>query len=103
VASGGIDGRIRLWASDGRGEAVVLEQESQVRSLVTLPDGRLASGGSNGEIKIWLVDEDDLLGALCRRVGRNLSQSDWTRYIGVDAPWQPSCRTRPSNWRTWPN
>jgi hypothetical protein len=73
-----------------------------VSSLAVLPDGRLASGGVEGEgmIKLWLVDEEKLIAALCLRAGRSLTKDEWLRYIGSDAPWQPSCRDLPSNWRT---
>jgi hypothetical protein len=30
----------------------------------------------------------------------NLTKAEWARYIGSDTSWQPSCRDRPSNWRT---
>jgi hypothetical protein len=63
-----------------------------------LADGRLVSG--NGQIKLWLVAEEELITALCLRAGRNLTKDEWDRYIGSDTPWQPSCRNLPSNWRT---
>jgi WD40 repeat protein len=100
LASGGDDGKIRLWPKDGSGEPVILTHGSEVRSLAAMADGRLASGGDDGKIRLWLVQEEKLLAALCLRAGRNLSQEEWTRYIGPDTPWQPSCRGLPSNWRT---
>jgi hypothetical protein len=68
--------------------------------LAVLPDGRLASGGEDGMIKLWLVDEQKLIAALCLRVGSNLTKDEWARYIGPDTPWQPSCRDLASNWQT---
>ena len=94
LASGGRDGKIKLWSKEGTGEPVVLSQGSSVLLLAVLADGRLASGGADGKIKAWLVNEEDL------RAGRNLSKDEWARYIGSDTPWQPSCRDLPSNWRT---
>jgi hypothetical protein len=41
-----------------------------VRSLAVLADGRLASSGDDGKIKLWLVDEQKLIAALCLRAGR---------------------------------
>jgi len=99
LASGGRDGNIKLWPKEGTGEPVVLAHGG-VSSLAVLGDGRLASGGSDGKIKVWLVDEQKLIAALCLRAGRNLTKNEWARYIGPDTPWQPSCRDRPSNWRT---
>ncbi len=100
LASGGDDGKIKLWPRDGAGEPVVLSHGSSVKSLAVLADGRLASGGVDGKIKLWLVDEEKLIAALCLRAGRNLTKDEWVRYIGSDTPWQPSCRDLPSNWRT---
>ena len=79
---------------------VVLSEGSWVWSLAVLADGRLASGGGDGTIKLWLVDEQNLIAALCLRAGRNLTKDEWARYIGADTPWQPSCRDLSSNWRT---
>jgi WD40 repeat protein len=101
IASGSEDGRIKLWPRVGVGEPVVLKHGGPVWSLAVLADGRLASGGGdNGKIRLWLVDEQKLIAALCARAGRNLTKDEWARYIGADTPWQPSCRDLPSNWRT---
>ena len=50
-------------------------------------------------IKLWLVEDEQLIAALCLRAGRNLTQDERARYIGADEAWQKSCRDRPSNWR----
>jgi phospholipase A-2-activating protein len=99
-ASGGSDGQIKLWPKDGQGEPVVFHHGSEVYSLTVLRDGRLASVGRDDPIKLWLVEQNQLTSSLCLRPGRNLSRDEWVRYIGADVPWQPSCRDRPSNWRT---
>jgi len=83
------------------GEPVVLQHGSEVWSLAVLPDGRLASAGLEGKIKLWLVDERKLLAALCLRAGRNFTNDEWARHVGSDTPWRPSCQAfgLPSNWR----
>jgi len=92
------DGTIKLWPREGMGEPVVLQHGW---SLAVLPDGRLASGGLEGKIKLWLVDERKLLAALCLRAGRNFTNDEWARHVGSDTPWRPSCQAfgLPSNWR----
>ncbi|MFL5280093.1 MAG: WD40 repeat domain-containing protein [Rhodopila sp.] len=100
LASGGEDGRIKLWPKDGTGEPMVLTHGGPVQSLAVLSDRGLASGGVDGKIKLWLVQDEKPFAALCLRAGRNLSKDEWTRYIGSDTSWQPSCRNRASNWGT---
>ena len=118
LASVGGDGMIKLWPEDGVAEPALfshyswarsltapadgrrLATRAEVRSLAVLADGRLASGGEDGMVKLWLVDEKKLTAVLCLRRGRNLTKREWTRYMGPYIPWQPSCRDLPSNWRT---
>jgi WD40 repeat protein len=56
LASGGYDGKIKLWPQNGIGEPAVLSHGSPVWSLAVLADGRLASGGGDGKIKVWPKD-----------------------------------------------
>src|SRR5262249_28142929 len=100
LAVGGEDGKIRIWSKDFAGAPEVLPQGSRVTSLAVLGDGRLASGGGGGKITFWLVNEKELVGALCLRAGRHLTNAALVHYIGSDTPWQPHCRDLPSNWRT---
>jgi WD40 repeat protein len=55
VASGGRDGKIKLWSKDGASEPI-LTQGSEVLSLAVMADGRLASGDRGGKIKLWPSD-----------------------------------------------
>jgi WD40 repeat protein len=100
LVSAGSDGKIKIWPKEDKGEPVLLSHGAPVRTLAVLADGRLASGGEDGRIRIWLVDEQKPLAPLCLRAGRNLTKAEWARYVGPGTPRQPSCRDRPSNWRT---
>jgi hypothetical protein len=53
LASGGADGKIKLWPKEWRGEPMILSQGSAVYSLAAFADGRLASGGADGNVRIW--------------------------------------------------
>jgi hypothetical protein len=85
-------------SSGGVGRVVSQGATRRHGARAVLADGRLASGGYDGKIRLWLVDEQQLIAALCLRAGRNFTKDEWARYIGE--PWQPSCRDLPSNWRT---
>ena len=56
LASGGDDGKIRIWPKDFAGAPEVLSQGGAVSSLAVLGDGRLASSGGDGKIRIWPKD-----------------------------------------------
>jgi WD40 repeat protein len=53
LASGGVDGKIKIWPKESTGKPVVRSHGSPVESLAVLADGRLASGGYDGTVKFW--------------------------------------------------
>jgi cytochrome c len=53
LASGGADGKVKLWPEDGGGEPVLLAHASSVEALAVMADGRLASADEEGKIKLW--------------------------------------------------
>src|SRR5262249_30500173 len=57
IASGGADGRIRLWeAATGKGLRALVGHDKWVKSLAFSPDGKtLASTGADGTIRLWDV------------------------------------------------
>jgi hypothetical protein len=75
------DGNTKLWPKEGTGEPLILSHGSPVWSLAALANGRLASGG--GEIKLWLVDEQKLIAALCLRAGRSAPTLPGSRAVAA--------------------
>ena len=65
---------------------MVLTHGGPVTSLAVLSDGRLASGGEDGKIKLWLVREEKLLAALCLRPVEILAR---TSGLVISAPALP--------------
>ena len=55
VASGGDDGRVRLWdpADPQAGPAELGRHAGAVHALAVLPDGRLVSGGHDHRLRLW--------------------------------------------------
>ena len=71
LASGGEDGRIKLWPKNGTGAPRVLSQGSRVSSIVWLADGRLATGGEDGKVKLWPNNGGNTPDKIFRLAGRS--------------------------------
>ena len=84
LAAGGQDSAIRLWdLTDPETEPVVLHGHlDSVEAVTFSPDGStLVSSGDDATIRLWIARTDTLVDLACQKVRRNLSQSEWARYL----------------------
>jgi len=92
LASGGADGDIRLWDVDTHELLGTFQtQQQEVNSVVFSPDGgTLASVEHDDSITFWKVAPDSWIKEACRVANRNLTQQEWTTYIG-SRPYRKTC------------
>lgn len=65
LASGSLDGQIKLYNLSTQKEMFTLESEDMLHSLAFSPDGKtLVSGGLHGLVRVWDLEKRTLRGVL---------------------------------------
>jgi WD40 repeat protein/energy-coupling factor transporter ATP-binding protein EcfA2 len=100
LATGSTDGAIRLWdvRHPGNSAVVLRGHKGMISSLAFTTQGtRLVSGGWDGTVRVWIPWTSSLADMVCSKVWRNLSQSEWHRFIGEDIAYEATCSSLPAD------
>ena len=84
VASGSVDGTIRIWDPATGVVRLRLFQE-RVDDIAFSPDGSRLAVAGRGVIRVWALDIDDLLEIASRNVARSLTDDECRQYLHVDS------------------
>lgn len=95
VLSGSEDLTVRVWDAQ-TGEEISRIADIHARTVAFSPDGDYALIGDYLEnVHIWKWSPDDLITNACLRAGRNLTYSEWKKYIGGALAYQAVCPDLP--------
>ncbi len=87
LASGGYKNSIQLWDVESKESPVqigepLVDKTLTISSLAFRPDGKsLISGSADNSVILWDLDPKLWIEKICERVGRNLSDDEWTQYF----------------------
>ena len=77
------DGTARLWdLQDLSKDPVVLQHVESVGLPVMSQNGNYLITSTNNFTYIWRMDFDEVHDLACRLAGRNLTQAEWSKYLG---------------------
>lgn len=97
--SGGDDATIRRWSVDDLVEPplVLTSREGLVRAIAVGhgSDGNetwVASGASQGAVRLWSVDADGMAAAVCDQPGQKyLGEEEWKNLVGQNIRYEQTC------------
>jgi WD40 repeat protein len=69
--------------------------DARVRSLIFTSDNKLVSGMSDKSIRIWETSSQKLALLICGLVKRDMTDSEWTDFVGTEIPYEKTCGNNP--------
>lgn len=98
LVSSSMDGTAKLWNLSAEGsEPVLLDNLDQWAWTVAYsPNGEhIAVGGQDKSIRRMSSNAASMTEEICPALGRNLSEEEWTKYIGNDIEQESTCPNLP--------
>ena len=93
MATASYDGSVRIWHMDDLNTLPIVfdDHETWVTSIMfTSDDKNVVSGDKNGKIRNLPTDINPLIAEYCGFLSRDLTQSEWQNYVGIDIPYNPA-------------
>jgi len=99
MATCGVDGLVMIWDLNDIGRAPISIDDNgrYVNALAFSPDGStLVSGGeiNSSGLVARASHVDYMAQGVCGLVSRNMSEDEWSRYVGRDIEYEETCNSR---------
>src|ERR1041385_1524491 len=95
LATGSVDGTARIWDIVSGFELSRITYDHPVMAIAFSEDGSyVATATDDGVVHTWFRHPDELVDVICNRLTRNLTQDEWTRYVGKQ-PYRKTCSNLP--------
>jgi WD40 repeat protein len=82
------NGQVLATASNDK--TARLKHDDKVYSIIFSPDGQVLATASGKTTQLWLRRQEDLIAEACRRLDRNLTETEWRQYLGEE-PYRKTC------------
>ncbi|MEM9257572.1 MAG: TIR domain-containing protein [Pseudomonadota bacterium] len=102
LAAAGGDQRIRIWELDDlqRPPKVLAGHRDRVTAVAFSPSGaKLVSSSDDGTVRVWPILTSKLADHVCKIVRRNLTATEWSRFVGDDRVHECTCPNMPPSGR----
>jgi energy-coupling factor transporter ATP-binding protein EcfA2 len=96
LASAGSDKRLQMWVLDNPNDLpIVMDNNNGFIWDIAFAKGSdyLIAACHESEIRIWPTDPDLLANQVCPKLQRNMTQDEWSKYVGNDIPYESTCPT----------
>jgi len=87
------DGGLQLWdlvSGRPRGEPLV-DTDTRVFDVAFSPDGMALAAATESTPVYSRLDDAAMVSAACRVVDRELTPTEWDKYLGSDTPYRDTC------------
>ncbi|QNL22466.1 hypothetical protein HZR84_11110 [Hyphobacterium sp. CCMP332] len=98
LASASFDRTVQMWFTDKLNEqpTVYSDHSDWVWTLAFSPDNKnIVVGCVDNLIRLYPINSEEIANQLCEKLDRNMTESEWDRYVATDIDRRKTCENLP--------